>query len=172
MSTPLLDVCGLKDRVNALQIDSMIDPLDRFNFNITHTELNKDIDNDWNVEIYLMNLRESVEEALANRDDDIGFLKINKHHASRSASISFYLRRNRRGQGHLSTAKQFIGNRVFGDLGFNRIYASCMESNAEAMVIYGKYLKAEGVRREDEYYRGKYWDRHLFGILKSESAWA
>jgi len=159
----VLDSGGLKDRLNNLIVDSMKDPLDRFNMGYDYIRLVKDLDHDYNNERYIINLESST------YPEDMGYLNIRKHHQDRACSLSFYLMKEYRNQGILTGLVDFIGTRCFQQLGYNRISAECTSLNKPALKIYRVLLKEEGVRREASYYNSQYVDVHEFGILKRES---
>ena len=51
----------LTDRVNDLVVDSLQDPLDRFNYHTTHTSI-KDLKDDYHEEYYLINSEGNLQE--------------------------------------------------------------------------------------------------------------
>jgi RimJ/RimL family protein N-acetyltransferase len=57
----------------------------------------------------------------------------------------------------------------FETLNFNRIQLCVMAFNSRAIHVYEKigFLR-EGTRREVHFYQGKYWDMHLYSILRRE----
>lgn len=147
-------------RYEALVQDSTSDPLDRFNLHSTYVEL-KEIKSDWNREIYLI-----VKEKL-----DVGFFEIDKYHAESVAGLCFYVKKKHQNNGILTDCIPFIGDRVFGQLGYRRIQASAFSTNKVAMEIYDRWLPKEGVRKGVMEFNGKLVDRHVYGILKKDSLW-
>lgn len=159
---PVFQGNGRQERYTATQLDSVEDWEDRFNFNGSWAESGDDAKNDYNDEYYLLVLD----------GKDVGCLKISKSQIQRKAGIAFYLKKEARAMGVLTKCKDFIGERVFRQLGFHRIEATCFATNTAAMVAYPKWMREEGREREAYYHGGFYVDRVRFGVLKRESAWA
>jgi diamine N-acetyltransferase len=57
----------------------------------------------------------------------------------------------------------------FGTLNLNRIQLRVMDFNRRAIHLYEKIgFVREGSMREAHFYQGRYWDMHLYAILRSE----
>jgi diamine N-acetyltransferase len=57
----------------------------------------------------------------------------------------------------------------FGTLNFNRVQLRVMEYNRRAIHLYEKIgFVREGSMREAHFYQGRYWDMHLYSILRRE----
>lgn len=149
---------GLLERLNTLMLDAAKDPLDKFNVHCTHISFTEGKDDFWS-EYYLIQRGKA----------DLGWLKIEKEPVARVALISFYLTKEHRNQGVLTETVPFVGNRVFRELGFNKLRACAWETNGVAISIYERWLKQEGVIRAHGYYEGNYVDFFQYGCLYSES---
>ena len=58
----------------------------------------------------------------------------------------------------------------FSELGLHRISSWCIADNvASARVLEKVGFQLEGRLRENEYFKGRWWDTLLYGLLESES---
>lgn len=159
----VLDVGGRKQRLQELYMDSLVDSLDRFNCHGQYVEMPQKIEDDWNKEFYL------IVKLKENNLEDVGFVCLSKYQLQRRATVTFYLNKHNRSQGILSECVPFLGNRIFRELGFNKVEASAWATNEVAVAIYDKWLKREGTIRERGYYGGQYVDQIYYGCLCRES---
>jgi [ribosomal protein S5]-alanine N-acetyltransferase len=73
------------------------------------------------------------------------------------------------GQGYATEAASAILEFGFTRLGLHRVWSWCVADNVgSARVLQKLGMQAEGRLRENEYYKGRYWDTLLFGILEAE----
>jgi RimJ/RimL family protein N-acetyltransferase len=73
------------------------------------------------------------------------------------------------GQGYATEATRAIVEFGFTQLGLHRISSSCVADNvASARVLEKLGMKLEGRLRENEYYKGRWWDTLLYAILDHE----
>lgn len=57
----------------------------------------------------------------------------------------------------------------FRELGLHRVWARCIaENRASVAVLERSGLRLEGRLRENGYFRGRWWDTLLWGLLESE----
>lgn len=73
------------------------------------------------------------------------------------------------GKGHASEARRLILDYAFDELALNRVYSYVWSENQTMQHINKKVgFKIEGTLRDDIYYQGKYRDKVLMSVLKSE----
>jgi ribosomal-protein-alanine N-acetyltransferase len=73
------------------------------------------------------------------------------------------------GQGYATEAAQAIVNFGFNDLRLHRIWADCVADNlASAHVLEKVGLRLEGRLRDHQFYKDRWWDTLLFGMLESD----
>ncbi|MFA6450947.1 MAG: GNAT family protein, partial [bacterium] len=74
-----------------------------------------------------------------------------------------------RGKGYAREAIMLLLGHCFDSLGMNRVYLTLHSENETALRLYKLCgMKKEGLLREHECYSGKYVDKIVMGILKSE----
>ncbi|HEX5807404.1 MAG TPA: GNAT family protein [Anaerolineales bacterium] len=72
-------------------------------------------------------------------------------------------------RGYATEAAHAIVDVGFGSLGVHRIWAHCVADNiGSAHVLEKLGMKLEGQLREKEYYKGRWWDTLIYGILARE----
>ena len=72
-------------------------------------------------------------------------------------------------RGYATEAALAMVNFRFRDLGLHRISSWCIADNAaSAGVLERVGLRLEGRLRENEYFKGRWWDTLLYGLLVSE----
>ena len=77
--------------------------------------------------------------------------------------------RKYRGKGYGRDILQTLLRYGFDTLNLNRIQLRVMEFNQRAIRLYEKTgFVREGSMREAHFYRGRYWDMHLYSILRRE----
>lgn len=90
---------------------------------------------------------------------------------SRVADLGYELAPSRWGRGYATEAARALVDFGFGELALHRIHAHCIAENGpSARVLERIGMRREGVFREHEFFRDRWWDVHWYGILASE--WA
>lgn len=116
--------------------------------------------------------RRKFQLAITYRDDDqvIGNCGIRrKPENDWEADIGFELAPKHWGQGIATEAALSIVNYGFRELGLHRVSSWCIADNtASARVLEKVGLRPEGRLRDHEYFKGRWWDTLLFGLLESE----
>lgn len=85
------------------------------------------------------------------------------------ADIGYELAPEHWGKGYATEAARAIIAFGFRELGLHRVSAECAADNtASAHVLEKCGLRLEGCLRENEFYKGRWWDTRLYGMLKSE----
>ncbi len=87
------------------------------------------------------------------------------------ADIGYELAPAHWGKGYATEAAGMMVHYGFTELKMHRIWAGCTAANTgSAHVLQKLGLQQEGRLRENEYYKGRWWDTLIFGILYEE--WA
>lgn len=100
----------------------------------------------------------------------IGFcgLKLKEVNAQ-EAELSYAMNRDYWGQGYMSEATSAMVNFAFRDLTVHRVFGGCCPENVGSARVMEKVgLKQEGYLRENSYFKGRWWDTLIFGILEHE----
>jgi [ribosomal protein S5]-alanine N-acetyltransferase len=85
------------------------------------------------------------------------------------ADIGYELAPDHWERGYATEAARAIVQFGFAELKVHRIWAWCIADNtASARVLEKLGLKLEGRLREKEYFKGRWWDTLLYGILENE----
>ena len=85
------------------------------------------------------------------------------------ADIGYELAPEHWGRGYATEAALAIVSCGFRELGLHRISSWCIADNtASARVLERVELRLEGRLRENEYFKGRWWDTLLYGLLESE----
>ena len=85
------------------------------------------------------------------------------------ADIGYELAPEHWGHGYATEAALAIVNFGLGELGLHRISSWRIADNvASARVLERVGLRLEGRWREDEHFKGRWWDTLLYGLLESE----
>ena len=85
------------------------------------------------------------------------------------ADIGYELAPQHWGHGYATEAALAIVNVGFQELGLHRISSWCIADNvASARVLEKVGLRLEGRWRENEHFKGRWWDTLLYGLLESE----
>ncbi|HEU0021253.1 MAG TPA: GNAT family protein [Dehalococcoidia bacterium] len=85
------------------------------------------------------------------------------------ADIGYEIAPEHWGQGYASEAALAIVELGFRELGLHRISSWCIADNAASARVLEKVgLKLEGRLRENEYFKGRWWDTLLYGLLQNE----
>lgn len=126
-----------------------------------------DVKHTWNNEKYLL-VRDVGKETLV-----LGYFTITKHHEDLRAVIQcFYISPKYRKKNLTKHMMLFIGNKVFGELGYNKIEACAWESNENVVKLYDSIMEREGTRKEKYYYNRKFHTEILWGVTYKDSIWA
>lgn len=123
-------------------------------------------DHSWNSEKYI----------IINVDENklIGYFGFSKQHQDMRAIIDggMYILPGSRKKGVFSEIAVFLGNRIFINLGYNKIEASCWATNSNACEIYKSVMHQEGTRKERHYFNRKFVDELQFGVTFNDSVWS
>jgi len=85
------------------------------------------------------------------------------------ADIGYELDPKHWNQGYATEATHAIVDFGFSHFGVHRIWADCVAENISSAHVLEKLgMKLEGRLREKEYYKGKWWDTLMYGILADE----
>ena len=85
------------------------------------------------------------------------------------ADMGFELNPEHWGRGYASEAARAMVDWAFGDLGLDRVHAHCIAENiGSARVLERAGLRPEARLREHQYFKGRYWDVLIYGILRAE----
>ena len=85
------------------------------------------------------------------------------------ASMGYELDPKHWNHGYATEAAHAIIDFGFGRLGVHRIWAHCVADNiGSAHVLEKLGMKLEGRLRENEYYKGRWWDTLMYAILAHE----
>lgn len=89
----------------------------------------------------------------------------------RSAELWIYIGdQQNRGSGVAKAAVEQILEFGFNTLNLHRVFVQVFDFNERARRFFQKCgMKPEGVLREAVFKRGRYWDKHVLGILSSDS---
>ena len=73
------------------------------------------------------------------------------------------------GKGYASEAARAIVDFGFTHLNLHRIWSSCIAENTNSVRVLERLgMQLEGQLREEEFFKGRWWDTLIFGILKNE----
>lgn len=71
--------------------------------------------------------------------------------------------------GYAAEAAAALMEHGFNEMGLHRISSSCIaENRASASILQKLGLRQEGRLRENEFFKGRWWDTLVFGVLKDE----
>lgn len=85
------------------------------------------------------------------------------------ADIGYELDPQHWGQGYATEAARAIVQFGFTHLALHRVESHCVADNVgSARVLEKVGLRREGCLRENQYYKGRWWDTLLFGLLRPE----
>lgn len=88
---------------------------------------------------------------------------------ARQADIGYELDPRYWGKGYASEAARAVVSFGFEALQVHRIWAECLADNqASARVLEKLGMRLEGRLREDEYFKGRWWDTLIYAILEDE----
>lgn len=73
------------------------------------------------------------------------------------------------GKGYATEAARAVIRYGFSEMRVHRIWSWCVPDNVGSANVLRKVgMRQEGHLRETDYYKGRWWDRLLFGMLESE----
>ena len=73
------------------------------------------------------------------------------------------------GQGYGTEATRLVVQHAFATLNLNRVWLEVYEYNPRGLRAYEKVgFRKEGVKRQDNYRAGRYWDTIVMAILREE----
>jgi RimJ/RimL family protein N-acetyltransferase len=85
------------------------------------------------------------------------------------ADMGYELSPDEWGRGYATEAATAIREFGFATLGIHRLWATCVpENTASARVLAKIGMTFEGRLRENNYYKGRWWDELIYGILEAE----
>jgi len=85
------------------------------------------------------------------------------------ADIGYELDPNFWSKGYATEAARRMVRYGFEELGVHRIWSWCIaENTASAHVLEKLGMRQEGRLRDAEYFKGRYWDTLMFGIVREE----
>jgi ribosomal-protein-alanine N-acetyltransferase len=85
------------------------------------------------------------------------------------ADMGFELSPEHWGQGYASEAARAMVDWGFGEWGLERIHAHCVSENAaSARVLERAGLREEARLRDHQFFKDRFWDLTLYGILRAE----
>ncbi len=88
---------------------------------------------------------------------------------ARQADLGYELDPRYWGKGYANEAARAVVNFGFETLQVHRIWAECLaENQASARVLEKLGMRLEGRLREDEYFKGRWWDTLIYAILEDE----
>ena len=83
--------------------------------------------------------------------------------------IGYELAPDHWGHGYATEAARAMVDFAFGSFGLHRLAAWCIADNAgSARVLQKLGMQLEGRLREKEYFKGRWWDSLVFGLLRRE----
>ena len=92
-----------------------------------------------------------------------------KPQIDREADIGYELAPEHWGRGYATEAALAMADFGFRELGLHRISSWCIADNAASARVLEKVgLRLEGRLHENEYFKGRWWDTMLYGLLESE----
>jgi [ribosomal protein S5]-alanine N-acetyltransferase len=107
---------------------------------------------------------------LAETDEVIGNVGLRKPDAgAATAELGFEMAPAHWGRGYATEAAGALLGFGFEEWRLHRVSAHCIAENAgSARVLEKVGMRAEGRLRESEYFKGRWWDVLLFGMLRSD----
>lgn len=115
-------------------------------------------------------LRFQLAVVLASSREVIGNCGIRrKTAAAHEGDIGFELAPAQWGHGYATEAARAIVDFGFTELKLHRIWAWCIAENTASVNVLQKLgMQPEGRLRANEYFKGRWWDTRLFGLLNHE----
>jgi RimJ/RimL family protein N-acetyltransferase len=89
--------------------------------------------------------------------------------ASRHGDIGYEIAADEWGHGYATEAARAMMAFAFGELKLHRLWATCLaENTASARVLEKLGMQLEGRLRENEWFKGRWWDTLHYAILEQE----
>ncbi len=103
----------------------------------------------------------------------IGNAGVRKENASdHQAELGYEINPQFWGQGYASEAARAMRDFGFQKLGLHRIWANCLKENGASRRVLEKIgMRLEGILRDHEFFKERYWDTCLYAILVDEVTW-
>lgn len=131
----------------------------RANLNPDYVYFETNYKNTWDKEYYIIKLQKQI----------IGYLKIMYDSRwDRTSSLLIVIKKEYRHKGYALKAAKIALMIIFEIMGMNKLNSCVFGYNKESIKIQQRFLKLEGIRRDDIYWMGKYWNKYLFGLTKKE----
>lgn len=93
--------------------------------------------------------------------------EINERQGTFSAGIQIFVDERHKGYG--TAAMRIMLNYAFLERRLNKFNSGCTEGNVASMAMHKKLgCKQEGIRRQEFYSQGRYFDQILFGLTRDE----
>ena len=88
---------------------------------------------------------------------------------ARSADLGYEVSPDQWGLGHATEAARAMVDFGFRELGLHRVWAECVPENAASRRVMQKLgMHPEGRLRQTQWYKGRWWDTLVYGILEEE----
>lgn len=110
------------------------------------------------------------ELAIVRRSDDclIGACDLTLED-EREGDLGYILARHAWGQGYATEAARAMVDAGFGQLGLERVFATCdVDNAASARVLEKVGLRREALLKHHKQAKGRWWDSYLYGIARTE----
>ncbi|MDA0263819.1 MAG: GNAT family protein [Chloroflexi bacterium] len=92
-----------------------------------------------------------------------------KPDSDQEADIGYEIAPEHWGRGYATEAAAALIEHGFTEMGLHRVSSWCIAGNgASARVLAKLGLQQEGRLRENEFFKGRWWDTLVFGLLKNE----
>lgn len=101
------------------------------------------------------------------KDTNIGFIKNTPDIKNRNCNIAVYISPKYRDKGLVTVAMYKYLTIIFDIDSYHKVEFSAYEYNKNSLNNF-KLFHLDGIIREDKWYQGKYWDRHIYSLLVSE----
>lgn len=107
---------------------------------------------------------------LASSGELIGNVGLRRASAdAKVADTGYELAPEHWGRGYATEAARALVGHGFDELGLHRVHAHCIAENAGSVRVLERLgMRREGRLREHEFFKGRWWDVLLYGILASE----
>ena len=87
----------------------------------------------------------------------------------RSGDLGYEISPDHWGQGYATEAARAMLGVGFGELGLHRVWGECVPENAASRRVMEKVgMRGEGRLRQTQWYKGRWWDTLVYGILEEE----
>jgi RimJ/RimL family protein N-acetyltransferase len=115
-------------------------------------------------------LRAQLAITIAKTGELIGNVGLRRDHADdRMADMGYELSPTHWGRGFATEAARAMVDLGFGTWGLHRIHAHCVADNeASARVLTRAGLRQEARLRDQQFFKDRFWDVVIFGIMRDE----